>query len=266
MHVDALRQIAYRGLIVGPSPLLRYPPGGRHAMIDGVSLTSWGFKGASFNKAAAIGPTPPLARIQELAKAFFGAEPGAYGVLVEGNMGHPVEAELRAAGWTILEDEPALVLSTLPPLSPPVLEIRRVTDEVGRRDFIAVAAAGFSESTSGSDFGMTEANLDFDAFGPSLAAALDPDVAVFVGYAEGRAASSSIMYRVDEIAVLTGVATTPAYRRRGYARDLTWAAVRAGADRGCTFATLGGLGASFEMYRGMGFQHVCNHRLYVASA
>jgi ribosomal protein S18 acetylase RimI-like enzyme len=263
MHAESLRMIAHRGLVVGPAPLLRYQERGRYAVAEGVILTGWGIAGASFNKAAALGATPPLARIQELADAFFGAGAGAYGVLVEADAGHPVEAELRAAGWKVLEDEPALVLPTLPPLPPaPVdLDIRRVTDAAGRRDFAAAAAAGFGASTSEVNSEMGEEAMN--AFGPSLAAALDRDVAVFVGYADGRAVSSSIMYRVEEIAVLTGVATVPAYRRRGFARALTWAAVRAGADLGCTRATLGGLGASYEMYRGMGFLHVCNHRLYI---
>jgi predicted acetyltransferase len=74
------------------------------------------------------------------------------------------------------------------------------------------------------------------------------------------------VYRVDEIAGVTGVATVPAYRRRGFARALTWAVIRAGAARGCTCATLGGLGASYTLYLGMGFLHVCNHRTYAPPA
>src|SRR5947209_5426097 len=105
MQPQHLRAIANRGLIVGPCPMLPYQAGGKHAVIEGVVLTAWGHPDPSFNKVGAVGPTPPLARLRELAGAFFGG-PGAYGVLVEADAGHPVEAELRGAGWTVLEDEP----------------------------------------------------------------------------------------------------------------------------------------------------------------
>jgi hypothetical protein len=38
--------------------------------------------------------------------------------------------------------------------------------------------------------------------------------------------------------------------------------LREGAARGCTSATLAALGASYDLYRQMGFLHVCNHRAY----
>jgi ribosomal protein S18 acetylase RimI-like enzyme len=108
---------------------------------------------------------------------------------------------------------------------------------VGR---IAVMAAGFGAPTA--EFAAGPPPDGYDAMGPSLACALDPDVALLTGYADGRPVSTALVYRVDEIAGVTAVATAPAYRRRGFARALTWAVIRAGAARGCTCATLGGLG------------------------
>jgi ribosomal protein S18 acetylase RimI-like enzyme len=261
MESHELRQIAHRGLVLGPVPLLRYQPRGRRAEREGLVLVTYGLPLASLNKVAALGPAPPLARVRELADAFFAGQP--YGVLVEADAGHPVEAELRAADWQVLEDEPALVLPAIPPAPalPAGLVVRPVTDEAGRRDFIAVAAAGFGASTGVGDSGLKED--DFETFAPPLACARAPDVAVLVGYAEGQPVSSAILYRVGDVAGITGVATPPAFRRRGYARALTWAALTEGAARGCRCATLGGLGASYAMYLGMGFAHVCNHRLYV---
>jgi GNAT superfamily N-acetyltransferase len=264
MTSQELCQIAHRGLAIGPSPLLRHT-GGRHALVEGVALVAWGPPTPAFRKAAVVGPAPPLGRVLELAGAFFGCAADGFGVLVEADAGHPVEAELRAAGWQVAEDEPALVLPQLPP-APPLPEglvVRRVRDAEARRDLVQVLAAGFGAPTAEADFGVP-AGEDFDAFAPSLACALDPDAALFVGYAEGRPVSSSVFYRVAEIACITGVATVPAYRRRGYARALTFAALAEGSAHGCTCATLGGLGASYEMYRRMGFVHACNHRLYMA--
>jgi GNAT superfamily N-acetyltransferase len=259
-----LRLIAHRGLALRPSPMLRHQKKGRYALREGVALTDWGLPAPGFKKAAVLGPAPPLERVRELAAEFFGGND--YGVLVEADAGHPVEAELRAGSWSVAEDEPALVLPTLPepPPAPPELTIRRVIDAASRRDAIAVMAAGFGAPTA--DLGEPLSAEAMESFGPSLACALDPDVAVLVGYAGGRPVSAAVLQRVEEIACVTGVATVPDGRRRGFARALTWAAVRAGADRGCACATLNALGASYALYLGMGFRHVCNHRTYVPPA
>jgi GNAT superfamily N-acetyltransferase len=242
---------------------LRYRAGARHACRDGVALTAWGIPGPSSNKAAVLGPAPPLARVRGLADEFFAGVEGGYGIMVEADAGHPLEQELRQAGWRVAEDEPALVLPELPPPAPlpPGLGVRRVTDEATRRDFIRALAAGFGAPTADADFGVPLEALDDLA--PPLTASHDPDVALLVGYCEGRPASTSILHKVEEVATITGVATPPAFRRRGFGRALTGAAVRAGAERGCACAALNALGASYPMYLGMGFRHVCNHRTYV---
>lgn len=264
MTTADLRMLAHRGLYLRPSPMLRHQKYGRFALREGVALTDYGLPAPGFKKAAVLGPAPPLARVRALAAEFFGG--GDYGVTVEADAGHPVEAELRAAGWTVAEDEPALVLPALPelPAPPPELTVRRVTDAASRRDALAVMAAGFGAPTA--DLGEPLSAEAMDTFGPSLACALDPDVAVLVGYAEGRPVSAAVLHRVEEVASITGVATVPDCRRRGFARALTWAAVGAGADRGCSCAALNALGASYHLYLGMGFRHVCNHRTYVPPA
>ncbi|HZY89296.1 MAG TPA: hypothetical protein VFE78_31025, partial [Gemmataceae bacterium] len=200
-----LRLIAHRGLALRPSPMLRHQKKGRYALREGVALTDWGLPAPGFKKAAVLGPSPPLGRVRELAAEFFGGND--YGVLVEADASHPVEAELRAGGWSVTEDEPALVLPTLPelPPRPPELTIRRVTDVASRRDAIAVMAAGFGAPTA--DLGESLSAEAMDSFGPSLACALDPDVAVLVGYAGGRPVSAAVLHRVEEIACITGVAT-----------------------------------------------------------
>jgi ribosomal protein S18 acetylase RimI-like enzyme len=256
--------IAHQGLLLGPSPLLRHQPGARRRTIEGGVMTYWGPAGAALNKVAMVGPGPAatLAQILPLAETFFGPESGGFGIVVEADAGHPVEAELRAAGWKVFEDEPVLVApasAAAPPL-PAGLEVLPVRDAGGRRDLTHVTAAGFGAPTAE---GGTELPADaFDSFTPSLACALDPEVALLVGYVDGRAVSSAMMWMSGPIAGITGVATVPAYRRRGLGTALTWAAVREGAARGCRYATLAALGASYDLYRKMGFVHVCNHRAY----
>jgi GNAT superfamily N-acetyltransferase len=254
--------IAHKGLLLGPSPMLRHQPGGRRAELEGVVLTCWGSFGPALNKVAVVGPSPPLARILELAQGFFGPDSGGFGIVVEADAGHPVETELRAAGWQVFEDEAALVLPVIPaaPPLPPRLTVKPVRDDAGRRALGRVLADGFGAATSE---GGTELSPDaMESLAPSLACALDPEVALLLGYCDGVPVSTALAFAVGPIAGITGVATIPAYRRRGLGTALTWAALRAGTERGCTMATLAALGASYVLYRKMGFIHVCNHRAY----
>jgi ribosomal protein S18 acetylase RimI-like enzyme len=254
--------VVHKGLLLGPSPLLRHNSAGRRAEMEGVVLNYWGPHGPAVNKVIVVGSSPPLSRILELANGFFGDDAGGFGVVLEADAGHPVEAEVRAAGWEVFEDEAALVLPAIPAASrlPTGLEVKRVRDNQGRRDLVQVLAAGFGAPTAE---GATELPPDaLDSLAPSLACALDPDVALLIGYLDGKPVTSAFMFVVGPIAGITGVATVPEYRRRGLATAVTWEALREGAARGCTCSTLAALGASYDMYRKMGFIHVCNHRAY----
>jgi GNAT superfamily N-acetyltransferase len=225
---------------------------GRHAMCEGVALTAQDMPGPSFNFAAALGDVPPLDRILALADEFFGEREGGYGILVEADAGHPVEAELRVRGWIVVQDEPALVLPTIPaPPHLPGLEIRVVTNAAGREDYIHVLAAAF-ETPPG----------DVARLLPPLPYGLGPDAAMLVGYLGDQPVSSAGMYLVADVAGIGGVATLPDCRGRGFGGALTLAAAAEGAARGCTVAALRSGPLSFPLYVRLGFIHVCNHRTY----
>jgi len=220
--------VAHKGLLVGPAPMLRHNPTVRRTEMEGAVLTCYGPVGPALNKVAIIGPAPSLARILELAGEFFGPESGGYGIVVEADAGHPIEAELRNAGWTVFEDEPVLVFPSIPaaPPLPAGLEVKAIRDAVGRRDLISVWSKGFGNPTSE---GGTELSPDaFEAFTPSVDCALDPDICLLLGYFDGQPASAAQLFKVGPIAGITGVATVPAFRRRGFGLALTWAALREG--------------------------------------
>ena len=51
----------------------------------------------------------------------------------------------------------------------------------------------------------------------------DPDMRYFIGRVNGQAVSTSIGVISDGVVGIFGVATKPAYRRRGYGTAMTWA-------------------------------------------
>ena len=246
-HAD-LRAVVHASLLT-PSPLERYRPNPvRRERHGDLALLATGSPGPDFNYSIALGPVAPE-RAFALAEAFFG-DPAGYSAVVEVETAGPVEEELIARGWRLVEEEPALVLPRLPdpiPAPPVGLDIRRVTDEAGLADFR----------------NLTETPT---LFVPSLAAALDPGVALFVGYLDGRVVASSRLVCLGEIAELTGVNTAPEYRRRGLGTALTWAAIAEGAARGCTVPMLTASELGYPVYIRMGFVPVCTYRTYLPPA
>lgn len=202
------RRAMVHACLVAPSPLERYRPGPlRRARHGPITLIAAGDQGPAFNQALVLGPASP-AELFALADAFFG-DPAGYSIVVETGMVPAMDALLGARGWRLDEEEPALVLAPLPPVQPPAppeLAIRRVADAAGLADF-----RGVSETPS--------------VYVPSLGAALDPAVALFVGYVAGRPVASSRLVCLGTIAELSGIVTVPTARRRGYGTALTWAAL-----------------------------------------
>jgi ribosomal protein S18 acetylase RimI-like enzyme len=244
--VDALRAIVHAALLA-PSPLDRYRPGpSRQATHGPVALWTGGDRGPHFNAVLVLGPAP-AEQVFALAGAFFD-DPTGYSIILDAEVaGAAVEDGLRARGWRLDEEEPALVLSSLPaslPPAPPELVIRPVVDAAGFADFQTV-----SETPP--------------VFLPSLAAALDPAVGLFVGYVEGRPVATSRLTCLGPIAEITGVSTVPAARRRGYATALTWAALAAARERGCEVATLTASAMGYPVYLRMGFRPVGLFRTYL---
>lgn len=255
---DTLRAIAYRALPLGHLPQLRYRPGGRYAECEGVRLIDWGEGASAGNAAVALSEAPRLARVLALADDFFAGRPGGYGVRVDSDANSPLEAELRGRGWCGVDDHPAMVLHPIPVVPPPLegLAIRRVTDAAGLEQWYEAASPGARGPTD-------PPAVDYNRiFMPSLAAALDPETALFTGFVGDRPVASSALYAVEGIAEIGAVATWPDVRRRGFGAAMTWAAVAEGAARNCTAAALRSSAMAVPVYAGMGFVYVCTFRTY----
>jgi ribosomal protein S18 acetylase RimI-like enzyme len=259
MTTALLRQVAHKAMAQTRSPWTRCQPQARHLFQDGIAFNAMDPQGPSFNFVAVLGVTMPLDEVVSRADAFFAGKPGGYGVLVEGDIGHPLEEELRRRGWKVFEDEPALVIPALSRQTlesaqhvPADLTIRLVQDEATLRDY---------DETLCTVFGVTGEMRD--TFSIKLTHALEPDMGLLVGYVNQQPVSTSLLLCTANIAVLSGITTLNAYRNRGYGAALTRAALLEGAQRGCTAAALRSGPLSVPLYKRVGFQHACWHRTYV---
>jgi ribosomal protein S18 acetylase RimI-like enzyme len=253
MEQPELCQLAHDAMALNPSPLFRYKRDADFVLRDGISFFRQELPGPGFNWAAAIGSPVSLAQIRRFGDTYFASRDGGWGVLVEADAGHPVEAEMRARGWAVAEEEPAFVMPTLPrPQAPPQdLDVRRAMDVAGLRTFTETAGAAFG----------TPPDL-LEKMMPPEASAVDPDMAYLVGYCDGRPAATAMMYRVGPTACIAGVAVLAEYRRRGFGTAITAAAIAAGIAAGCTSAALRSGPMSLGLYQRMGFLPACVHRTY----
>lgn len=233
-----------RVAVTTPPPMQRYharPP--RVETHDGFTLLDLGGPGASINYLT-IYSEPDPEQIVAAARAFFGNAGFAIGV--ESETAPAFEERLRVHGWVIDEEEPSMLLRPIPeiPKAPAGLDIRHVSTEAELDDFIRITKTG-------------------RRWIPSLEAACDPNVALFVGFVNDAPVATSRINVMGEVGDINGVETLPAYRRRGIGTALTWAAVAAGQERGCSAITLSASPMGHPVYLKMGFQPVCVYRTYV---
>ncbi len=254
MTTDELRRIAHETQALREPPFLKYQPLGKHQRWHGVGFTASSNPDPGFNFAAVLEPdAPPLAEIVAEANRFF---PGRYGILVDADTGHPCEAELVAAGWTVFEDESALVLPAIGDLPPPPLElaVTQVRDAAGWDEQVRAGCAFFGVAP---EFVMSVI----------LPACLgDPDMAFLIGRVGGEPAAVGTLMRMGPTAVVAGIAVKPDLRRRGYGAAMVLAVLREGRARGCTSASLRAMADSQPLYESLGFVPVARHRTYVPPA
>ena len=232
-----------------PSPLARYRASETRQAVEGdLVLLEVGPAEARHRLVMALGPVAPETLFTR-ARAFFGGERfDSVELAVE--CAPEVEAELRRRGWRLAKEEPALVMEAGPARLPPPpaeLMVRRARDEVALEDFYAVSPAGRRHV-------------------PSAEAVRDPNVAVLVGYVAGEAVATSRVSGHGEVADIMGVVTHVAHRRRGYGTAMTWAAVGAAREMGCSAYLLTATEMGYPVYVKMGFTPFCTLRSYEPEA
>lgn len=251
------RDIVHTALCLREPAYLKHYRNGRFHEWRGVSFVRSDLPGPGFCFVAVLRDNAPtLAELLPVAREFFAGCDKGWGVLVEGDAGHPMEAELRAHGWAVDEDEPAFVLRDLPALTSrpgTELAVRFVDTDAGSAEFQTLTAAAFGAPPE-------IANLIV----PSPTLAFDPDIALFIGSVDGVDVSAAGYSRSGTTAVLWGVATLEPHRGRGYGDAVSRAALCHAVGRGCTTASLRSGPKSIPVYERIGFRYVCQHRTYAA--
>lgn len=253
------RELVHTALCLTEAPYLKRYRTGRFREWRGVAMTASELPGPGFNFAAVLRDNAPsLDELLPVAREFFAGAEHGWGVLVEGDAGHPMEAELRARGWAVDEDEPAFVLAELAALAPrtkPELAVRVVASQGDADAYKEVTTAAF------------QAPPEFvELMFPSIEFVPDPDEATFIGSVGGVDVTAAAYARSGTTAVLSGVATLEPHRGRGYGEAISRAALAHAATRGCTTAALRSGPKSVPVYERLGFRYVCQHRTYAAPA
>lgn len=146
---------------------------------------------------------------------------------------------------------PGMALSLPAAVPPPMpeVEVRRVADEVGYRDFIQVGGQGFELPLA-----LVEELLPAALFGEAA-------VRAYVAYVGHEAVATSVGIQLDDVVGIYNVATLAARRGRGYGTAVTWHAI-AQADPGTTVAALQSSEMGLGVYERMGFRTVVEYLEY----
>lgn len=226
------------------SPLGRYRATPGRLVVDGdLVLSSPGGDDSEDNTAFVLGPEEPR-QVFARADRFFGRS--AYAVVVEQESASAMQRELESRGWQQQEAEPALVMAPMPtaPTDAHRLRIQKVDSQADLDTFLSLSHTA-------------------QRWIPSLQAAQDADVALFVGYLPEGPIATSRLTRYGDVAEILGVATLPTHRRQGFGTAMTWAAITEAARLGCTALTLNSSALGYGMYLRIGFVLAGHYLTYV---
>jgi GNAT superfamily N-acetyltransferase len=191
------------------------------------------------------------------AEAFFGERGHHYETWTRNDEDADIERAALAAGMRFAAELTGMVLHGSPdvPELGPSVEIRRVEDIHGLRDFTNVVAEGFRDEAPG----LSDLVRSIFSRPDSIIA---PDTAAFVVWDRGQPASAAMTMVKEGVAWIGWVATRSEARGRGLGRLATAAATRAGFTLGARFASLEATTMGAPVYLRLGYEEVVRYRNY----
>lgn len=196
--------------------------------------------------------SPDLETLLSEARTFFGPST-PWKLIALSDRFAALESATRAAGLTLGRTVPGLLLDPVPsvPSGPPEFTVRPVNDRTSFRDFLSAGRAGFGVPRWIARTALlAPPRTDREGGGP---------LQLFVGYAHGKPVSTSALFLGEGVSSLSFVSTIPSARHLGYGAAVTWAAIEAGQDQGCTSFYLRSSPMGRPVYERMGFRQVTDY-------
>jgi len=167
--------------------------------------------------------------------------------------------ELRAAGFTEIHREPAMVLlpgAGTPPPAAAGIDVRPVTTDAERATYAdvmarAYAVYGVPEESTAEHFAL-------------LASLVGPTTQAFLAWSDGHAVAGATLYLAHDVGGVGWVGTLPDAGRRGYGAAVTWRAVEEGRRRGVRFLNLQASPMGAPLYTRLGFVTPTHYRWFLA--
>jgi GNAT superfamily N-acetyltransferase len=199
--------------------------------------------------------------IREETERVYGRDGLPFSVHTRAHADAELEGALASTGFHQIASTPGMVYRVgtgEPPVVPPELEIRPVTDERSRAAYGDVMAEAYAV------YGAPEAStrLYFERM-ESVATA---KTQAYLGWVDGRAVSGATLYCSHGIGGVGWVGTRPDAFGLGYGAALTWAVVTAGIERGLSLFNLQASPMGAPVYRRIGFTTPTEYRMFIRVA
>ncbi|HEX2851495.1 MAG TPA: GNAT family N-acetyltransferase [Acidimicrobiales bacterium] len=210
---------------------------------EGLVLVSSGSPLALFNVAFVTAPPGDPAGTIAAAGEFFGERRLPFLVRVREAWSAPLREPARAAGLAVAGDLPGMVMAPIPapPPLPAGLDVEDAADDAAVDAHLRLVCEGFGVPAH-----LMEGALTLDTVRRGFH--------LLIGRRHGRPVATSAWFVHQGMVGVYNVSTLPPYRREGLGAAMTWAAVRAGLDRGCDSATLQASAMGYPVYEAMGFR------------
>jgi ribosomal protein S18 acetylase RimI-like enzyme len=223
---------------------------------DGLAVCLTGVPLAPFNPTLIERPPrDPEAAIERAEQHYVGTGL-SLGIDLEPSLHGPVREAAKRAGLTMVESRPGMTVAladVIPALPPDGVEVFRVEDPAQLDEVVEVDAAAFGGDAGTTRLFLPDAVLE------------DPAQRVYAARVDGRIVSVGESTTLDGVVGVFGVATVPAYRRRGIGAAVT---TRLLADRTgeADLAVLDASDLGFGVYARLGFATASTWEVWVRDA
>jgi len=223
---------------------------------DGLAVCLTGVPLAPFNPTLIERlPTDPDAALEQAERHY--ADTGlSLGIDLEPSLHRSVRDAAQRVGLTMVESRPGMTLAltdVAPVLPPEGVEVFRVEDPAQLDQVVEVDAAAFGGDAATTRLFLPNAVLE------------DPAQRVYAARADGRLVSVGESTTLDGIIGVFGIATVPAFRRRGIGAAITALLL---ADRAgeADLAVLDASDLGFGVYERLGFRTTSTWEVWAREA